>query len=634
MPFSPVPAASSRARSLGARLSLRFKLGLVLFALGATLIGSAATSLYFSSRERGELIDANAQMLTLSQNLSPLRDTTRNLQVDVIQVQQFLSDASATHHDDSFEDAAKYAADYVTQSRTLNDLLGRLPQDAEVLAAREKLKDLDARFQIFDRKGVEMAHIYIARGVEAGNVEMESFDKMSDDLFKELDDFLKLIATRVDRATAQARDAVNLAQVSSEEMSRWVAALAALGLAVTAAAAWIVHSGVSAPLSRLTQSLRALSDETDARPIPDRERNDEIGAMARALAAFRDNREQSRKLEREMAGQREATEAARLADLRAKEATSRIQGEAMQRLAAGLRALANGDLALTLRDGFAEEFVAVRDNFNTALGELSDLVEAVVAGVRAIDSSARELSSAADQLARRAEIQAGALGETSTSMADLSDGLAATAEASTKTKDAINAAKQEAGERAAVVQESVEAIGRIKDSSDQIGAIIGVIDEIAFQTNLLALNAGVEAARAGDSGKGFAVVASEVRGLAQRSAEAAKEIKTLISESSVQVERGFTLVKTTGETFERVRARIVDIDGGIAAIAERALEQSRALKQMNSAFTEIDSGTQQNASMAEEANAACSGLKQECARLMEMVGRFRLRESQDSRWAA
>jgi len=298
----------------------------------------------------------------------------------------------------------------------------------------------------------------------------------------------------------------------------------------------------------------------------------------------------------------------------------------MQRLAAGLRALSDGDLRLTLSDGFSLEFVAVRDDFNAALGELSQMIEAVSEGVRNIEAGSREISQASDDLAKRAESQATVIEQSSAAMSEFSQALGATAEVSTHTKDLINLAKKETGENAQVVEDTVAAIARIKDSSDKIGAIIGVIDEIAFQTNLLALNAGVEAARAGEAGRGFAVVASEVRALAQRSGGAAREIKDLISQSSGEVERGFTLVKATDAIFGRVRAKIIEIDGGIAQIADRAVAQSSTLKEINVAISAIDRGTQLNASMAEETNAACHSLTGECDRLIAMVERFRLRE--------
>jgi methyl-accepting chemotaxis protein len=166
-------------------------------------------------------------------------------------------------------------------------------------------------------------------------------------------------------------------------------------------------------------------------------------------------------------------------------------------------------------------------------------------------------------------------------------------------------------------------MGEIEGSSKQIGNIIGVIDEIAFQTNLLALNAGVEAARAGDAGKGFAVVASEVRALAQRSADAAKEIKALISASTEQVERGVRLVGETGEALTGIVAKVTQIDGLIREIAVSSQEQATGLNQVNAAVNQMDQVTQQNAAMVEEATAAAANLKSEAAELARLVTRFR-----------
>jgi methyl-accepting chemotaxis protein len=167
-------------------------------------------------------------------------------------------------------------------------------------------------------------------------------------------------------------------------------------------------------------------------------------------------------------------------------------------------------------------------------------------------------------------------------------------------------------------------MSEIENSAQQISQIIGVIDEIAFQTNLLALNAGVEAARAGDAGRGFAVVASEVRALAQRSADAAKEIKALISASSAQVDRGVNLVGETGKVLERILTQVTQINGVVVDIAASAEEQATGLQQVNTAVNQMDQVTQQNAAMVEEATAASHALTSEADTLARLIARFEL----------
>ena len=611
------------------RLSIRAKLSIVLVALGATIVGSSLTTLTFSSAQRARLGDADQRMTQLSEVLLPLRKEASDLQVDVIQVQQFLTDAAATHHDGSFEDAAKYANDFPTRSQTLKSLLARLPQTAEIAHTAQTLAGLDKRFEAFHAKGVAMAHIYIDKGVETGNVEMETFDKMSEDLFGELNGFLKGVGDNVDAATAAAAQAVVDADAASGRLMYWIGALAGLGLMVSALAVWVVQAQVSAPLARLFGAVAALSSE-ETFEVADCERGDEIGALARALAQMRDSRAEARQNDREAAKQREAAQAAREAEARRKEAARREQGEAFDRLASGLRALSDGDLGQTLSEGFAEPFLPIRDDYNAAVSDLSGIIGAVLDAIHTIEAGSRQITSASSDLASRAETQAGALEESAMAMQEFSHDLSEAAEASTRAKDLINAARADTDSNVEVVKGTVLAIERIKASSEQIGAILGLIDEIAFQTNLLALNAGVEAARAGDAGRGFAVVAQEVRALAQRSASAAREIKTLISVSADHVAQGFELVTSTGATFARLRERIVDIDSGIAEIASRAVTQSHNLKTVNAALAEIDRGTQQNAAMAEEASAACRSLTLECGRLIDIIARFRLRETQNA----
>ena len=191
-------------------------------------------------------------------------------------------------------------------------------------------------------------------------------------------------------------------------------------------------------------------------------------------------------------------------------------------------------------------------------------------------------------------------------------------------REVVAIADGDAKKSAVIVRQAVEAMDGIAKSAEQISQIIGVIDEIAFQTNLLALNAGVEAARAGEAGRGFAVVASEVRALAQRSAEAAKEIKGLISASGTQVDQGVKLVGETGRSLERIMTQVNDINNVVAEIAAGAKEQSTGLAEINTAIAQMDQATQQNAAMAEESTAASHSLSTEAAELADLVGAFQI----------
>ena len=198
----------------------------------------------------------------------------------------------------------------------------------------------------------------------------------------------------------------------------------------------------------------------------------------------------------------------------------------------------------------------------------------------------------------------------------------------------VVSATSEAEAGGEVVARAVFAMGQIEQSAQQMGQIIGVIDEIAFQTNLLALNAGVEAARAGDAGKGFAVVASEVRALAQRSAEAAKEIKTLINASSAQVGQGVSLVADTGKALQLIVSQVAEINGIVTEIAASAQEQAVGLQQVNTAVNQMDQVTQQNAAMVEESTAASHSLAGEAVELARLIGQFKTGGSQAAAPAA
>jgi methyl-accepting chemotaxis protein len=305
-------------------------------------------------------------------------------------------------------------------------------------------------------------------------------------------------------------------------------------------------------------------------------------------------------------------------------ATEKEQAEVVSALAAGLKRLSDGDLTATIDAEFKGAYLRIRDDFNSATASLLAAVGSVLQTTAAIRSGADEISTASDDLSRRTEQQAANLEETAAALDEITATVKRSAEGAKEASEVASGARGEAERSGDVVREAVAAMGDIQASSGKISNIIGVIDEIAFQTNLLALNAGVEAARAGEAGKGFAVVAQEVRALAQRSAEAAKEIKTLISSSGAQVERGVKLVTDTGKALEAIVGRVASIDGLVSEIAVSSQEQATGLAQVNTAVNQMDQVTQQNAAMVEEATAAAAQLKREAAELADLVARFEL----------
>ena len=273
---------------------------------------------------------------------------------------------------------------------------------------------------------------------------------------------------------------------------------------------------------------------------------------------------------------------------------------------------------------FQPMFERIRLDFNAAQEKLKTTMLSITESSDLVAASAKEVTSAAEDLSFRTEQQAGGLEETSGALSAVTETVRKTADGAGRAHKVVGEARSDAERSGEIVGRAVDAMGRIEKSSRQIGQIIGVIDEIAFQTNLLALNAGVEAARAGDAGRGFAVVASEVRALAQRSAEAAKQIKGLISASTEEVGEGVKLVAETGDALSRIIGKVGEVNSLVTEIAADADEQSTSLHEVNAAVAQMDDTVQQNAAMAEESTAASRSLMVEAAKLAELIAQFNL----------
>lgn len=292
-----------------------------------------------------------------------------------------------------------------------------------------------------------------------------------------------------------------------------------------------------------------------------------------------------------------------------------------------LTELSNGNLTFRMQDNLPPEYAQIVRDYNDAAAKLQETMGGISNSVETIRSGTGEISHGSDDLSRRTEQQAASIEETSAALAQITDTVRKTADGAEQARNVVSTAKKDADASGTVVRDAVSAMGQIEKSSQEISQIIGVIDEIAFQTNLLALNAGVEAARAGDAGRGFAVVASEVRALAQRSAEAAKEIKALISAAAIQVGAGVKLVGEAGQSLQRISGQVGAINDLVTDIAASAKVQAGSLHEVNSAVTQMDQMTQQNAAMVEESTAACHTLAREASELGRMIGEFQIGRS-------
>lgn len=310
--------------------------------------------------------------------------------------------------------------------------------------------------------------------------------------------------------------------------------------------------------------------------------------------------------------------------LLARTVREREQREVVTRLDAALSELAEGNLAYRISDPLASDYERLRVAFNRTVDVLGQTLTTVTEASRSVSYGASEIHAAAGDLSQRTEYQANRLESAARSLNEVSVLVNQTAQESAEVARAIITAQDQARASAGVVAQTITAMSEIEASAREIVQIIGTIDGLAFQTNLLALNAGVEAARAGEAGKGFAVVATEVRALSDRSAQAAAEIRRLISASNDQVVTGVDLVNSSGAMLQAIVAEINDVADRVHGITEATRHQASSLGEVSSVVNEMDSATQQNAAMVEETTAAARSLADEAGSLRDGVARFRL----------
>ncbi len=384
----------------------------------------------------------------------------------------------------------------------------------------------------------------------------------------------------------------------------------------------VTARSITNPLTSLRDAMEKISSGSLDIDIKGRDRADEIGGMARALGVFKENTEERLRLEREAEENRSLSEREKAEREAAKALEQQQLRAAVDALARGLNDLAEGNLTVHIDEPFTEGLDQLRNDFNASAEHLCDALRRIAAGAEAVQTGSGEITRASDDLSRRTEQTAAGLEETAAALNELTSSVKKTAEGAQEANSAVTSARNEAEKSGEIVRRAVTAMEKIEKSSGEIGQIIGVIDEIAFQTNLLALNAGVEAARAGEAGRGFAVVAQEVRDLAQRSAEAAGEIKSLIVTSGQEVETGVKLVNETGDSLMRIVSSFAGINGLVKEMAAAADAQATGIEQINVAMQQMDETTQKNAAMVEQSTAAAHSLYRASEEMASEVARF------------
>jgi methyl-accepting chemotaxis protein len=410
---------------------------------------------------------------------------------------------------------------------------------------------------------------------------------------------------------------------SRQRSDAWMIAGALAGIAIgVLAAIWIVTTQIRRPLKTIISAMQRVAEGQLDTEIPFVGKRDEIGEMAQTLVVFKDAA--LSKIRRD--GEFEEERRRNLAEqsLAEEEAVRQERETVSNSLGEGLAKLSGKDLTFRMTQDVPASYRQLQADFNSAAAQLETAISEVMRGMEVVRSGVQQFADAATDLSRRTEQQASSLEETTSAVEQITATVGATAEGAEHARAIVALAKDGAERSGAVVRQAVEAMTGIAKSSKAIGQIIGVIDEISFQTNLLALNAGIEAARAGDAGRGFAVVAAEVRALAQRSTEAAREIKGLIATSTDEVGKGVGLVVETGKALDRIIVQVVEINDVVSNIAASAKEQALGLREVNIAMNHMDQVTQRNAAMVEDTKVAAHSLTDETQKLARTICQFHI----------
>ncbi|MGP0060391.1 MAG: methyl-accepting chemotaxis protein [Beijerinckiaceae bacterium] len=558
--------------------------------------------------------DASAQMIEASE----VRALSRAIQRDALKLS---IDNWSSRQKSLDESINARAALLIARARRLSEMVN--PTETDMASDFVGLQET-----VVSEIGAVKASALSDKAADARDQFIKRLEPVEKAASKLTDRFIEATEKRIHELSVEA-DRVRYSAQSAMLVAGIASLLAGLG-----ASTFIAFRGIIFPLRGVMSAMARVSAGDYSSSIEGSERGDEIGRIAKAVAAIRDAGLENARLERDAEALRALTESERGRTEEQRRQSEAEQAAVVAAIAENLEKIAKGDLTARIEAEFDGHYHQIQTDFNAAIARLEETIQSVTGNADAINSGAREISAAAVELSRRTEHQASSLEETAAALDEITTTVRMTAEGAAQAREVVAQARSEAEKSGLVMRRAVDAMGKIEKSSQQISQIVSVIDEIAFQTNLLALNAGVEAARAGDAGRGFAVVASEVRALAQRSAEAAKEIKGLIATSNGEVGDGVKSVVETEQALDRIVAKVSDINVMVGEIAAMAHEQSTGLLQVNSAVNQMDQVTQQNAAMSEEATAASRSLLQEAERLSGLIGQFQVGQENGARKAA
>ncbi|MEX0302875.1 MAG: methyl-accepting chemotaxis protein [Leisingera sp.] len=467
-------------------------------------------------------------------------------------------------------------------------VIGLVPVAADFLAAAERV--MDAAFK--DTAAAEAALPQL-------QMRYEALDGVLAPLGKEIKQFAE--------ATAQQ------ARAHDMQLLYGLIGFSVVALLVMVHNARQATLTITRPIARLRAALREVAEGDLGLKVADRLRSDDFGEIAKDI---------------------DAVSGRVINALEEQNALREESEQVIERLRAALQRLSEGDLTDRINTSFSGEYDPLRINYNETVDKLNELMADVVRAGRRIQQQSGEIQSASVELSGRTESQAATLEQTAAALEQMTASVNNSARNAQEVQSVVETARSDVETSGRVVEGAIAAMNEIEASSNQISQIITVIDDIAFQTNLLALNAGVEAARAGEVGRGFAVVASEVRALAQRSSDAANEIKGLISASSAHVKDGVQKVDGAGQALSTVVTQVTNIAELVNGISSESAEQAQGLNEINVGVSQLDSVTQQNASMVEESGNAIRVMNNETVGLNELVSQFTLRDGEGGTSAA